>query len=109
MSRRWTAPPDWVLTISNDVLCRPHERRRQGGVQRARGIEVDDQTCLAEIFQRNPGRILPAHDSRGEMRGVTAAVAVVAGNDDHSAADGLRFLKGEHRNVRAPRGFADAA
>src|ERR1043165_5233041 len=95
------------LTISiDDVLGRLQERRRNVDVERARGIEVDDETGLPEILERNLLRVLAADDARGEMRGVAAAVVVVARDDDHRTADRLRFLKCEHRHVRAPRGFA---
>src|SRR5262245_59590347 len=97
--RRWTTLPERSLTISirlsDDVLRQPQKRRRKGDVKRARGIEIHDQAGLAEVLQRNVLRAFAAHDPRGQRRGVAAAVFVVAGHDDHRAADGLRLLERE--------------
>ena len=43
------------------------------------------------------------------MRGMPAALAVVAGHHHHRSSHRLRFLKGEDRDVCAARRFADAA
>src|SRR5258708_4930053 len=111
-SRRWASLPERSLTISmrisDDVRRRPHEGRRERDVERARGIEIHHQTGLAEVLEGDVLRVFAAHDACGELRGMTAAVFVVAGHDDHGPADGLRFLEGEDREVRATRGLADA-
>src|SRR5581483_10079123 len=111
--RRRTTPPAFSLTIStglsDDLFGRAHEGRRKRDVERARRVQIDDETRPGEVFQRNLLRVLAAHDARREECGVAAAVLVVARDDDHRTADGLRLLKGEDRQVRAARGFADAA
>src|SRR6185295_16388206 len=104
-SRRCTTLSERSLTISirvsDDFLRRSHERRRKGDAEGARGVEIDDQVGLAEILERNLLRALAAHDACGEVRGVTAAVLVVARHDHHRTADGLRFLEREDRQAPA--------